>query len=361
MQNKPKNVLFLLPYPLHKAPSQRFRVENLLFLLDENKISYRLAPFMDLNVWDILYKKGNILSKTWSILKSYLKRAWTVLVVAPQYSYILIHREAAPIGPPIFEWYLKKVLKKKIIFDFDDAIWIPNTSQENSIAALVKSFWKIKYICAWSYKIAAGNHFLGTFAQQSGAQSIHFIPTVVNTENRYQQLKKTKQNDLVVGWTGSHSTLKFLDAILPIIEQLQEEIDFTFLVIADKQPDFKLKKWEFVAWNEQREIEDLLKIDIGIMPLVDDAWSEGKCGFKLIQYLSLGIPAIANPVGVNKDIIEHGINGYLVQENEDWKKYLRILLEDENLRAQYGIKGRAKMVAQYSTSAIKDRYLSLFQ
>lgn len=349
-----------MPYPLHKAPSQRFRVENLTFLLNNIQRNYNLVPFLDDNTWQILYKEGSLINKIWGILKSFGKRWYWVLFKAYKYQYIFIHREAAPLGPPIVEWYLSKILHKKIIYDYDDAIWIPNTSNENKIAALVKAFWKVKYICKWSYKISAGNDFLCQFAKTSGAQNIIRIPTVVNTHTRYNVLKEHHNSKVNVGWTGSHSTLKFLDAIIPIIQKLQEKINFNFCVIADKKPDLPLKNWTFYPWNEKTEIEDLLQFDIGIMPLIDDAWSEGKCGFKLIQYLSLGIPAIANPVGVNKQIIEHGINGFLVNNDIEWEQCLETLIANVSMRESMGKNGRNKIINEYSIESIKDKFVELF-
>lgn len=355
-----KDILFLLPYPLHRAPSQRFRVENLLFLLDEKGLKYDLAPFLTEELWQILYKNGSIMQKAMGIIRSYFTRCTRVIFKAYQYDTIFIHREAAPLGPPVFEWFLANVLNKKIVYDFDDAIWIPNTSAQNKIAGLVKSFWKVKYICKWSYKISAGNDFLCSFAAQSGAKNINRIPTVVNTLTRYNQLKEHKEEALVVGWTGSHSTLAFLEPLMPIIKNLQKEIDFTFLVIADKKPDLDLEKWTFCPWNEASEIQDLLKIDIGVMPLSNDAWSEGKCGFKLIQYLSLGIPAIANSVGVNKLIIDHGENGYLADEATQWEESLKVLLSDCALRKKMGSKGKEKMINEYSIASQTEQFLNLF-
>ncbi len=356
-----KDILFLLPYPLHRAPSQRFRVENLLFLLDEAGKTYDLAPFMTASVWKILYQNGGIVQKALGITKSYLNRWAQVLFTAHRYDIIFIHREAAPLGPPIVEWYLKKVLGKKFIYDYDDAIWIPNTSAQNKIAGLVKAFWKVKYICKWSYKISAGNDFLCDFAKQSEAQNIHRIPTVVNTDTRYNQLKQHQSGNIIIGWTGSHSTLKFLDELMPVLQRLQKVYDFTFIVIADKKPQLPLEKWTFLPWNEQTEISDLLQIDIGVMPLKNDDWSEGKCGFKLIQYLSLGIPAVANSVGVNKLIVEDGVNGFIADDDQSWEKSLRLLLEDESLRRKFGAAGRKKMVEEYSIASIKQGFLRLFE
>ena len=353
-------VLFLLPYPLHRAPSQRFRVENLLPLLEEAGIEYTLRPFMDEKTWNVLYKGGSALQKAAGILKGFRRRWYTVLREAKHYDWIFIHREAAPLGPPLLESYLKNVLHKRIIYDFDDAIWIPNTSAENKLAARLKAFWKVPRICRWAHTVTAGNDFLCDFARKNTEGNIVRIPTVVDTEHRYNRLKQHGEGKPVVGWTGSHSTLKYLDGILPLIRELQEELAFTFLVIADKAPEISLKDWEFVAWNTETEIEDLLRMDIGLMPLTADPWSEGKCGFKLIQYLSLGIPALASPVGVNSAIVVEGENGYLCEDPEAWKRNLRRLIGDAMLRNRMGAAGRQKMVAEYSIRAIQPTLFSIF-
>lgn len=354
-----KDVLFLLPYPLHKAPSQRFRVENLLFLLEEAGLQYELAPFLSEQTWSVLYRKGNLLQKAAGIAGSFLKRWKTVLFTARRYRYVFIHREAAPLGPPLVEWFLK-VSGKRYIYDFDDAIWIPNTSAENRIASLAKSFWKVRYLCKWSYKTAGGNDFLCSFARSSGAGDVSRIPTVVNTDTRYNRLKQHRDSGLTIGWTGSHSTLKFIDELVPVLQELQQQYDFTFLVIADKKPELALERWAFCPWNEQTEIEDLLKIDIGVMPLKDDAWSEGKCGFKLIQYLALGIPVVANSTGVNKYIVEEGRNGYLADDAASWRAALEKLLNDKEKRNSFGAAGRNKIVAEYSIASQKENFLRLF-
>ncbi len=354
-------VLFLLPYPIGKAPSQRFRVENLLPLLDEAGISYALHPFMDDATWQVLYKGGSLLQKARGIAGGFFRRLKTILFEARQYDRIFIHREASPLGPPVFEWILKKIFRKKIIFDFDDAIWIPNTSSGNKIAAAFKAHWKTRYICRWSYRVSAGNDFLCRYAIQSGAASVVKIPTVVDMERRYNQVKEHHTGSITIGWTGSHSTLKYLDDLIPVIREVQKELDCTFLVIADKKPDLPLTDWHFIPWDPATEIEDLLRIDVGVMPLTADPWSEGKCGFKLIQYLSLGIPAVASPVGVNKDIIDHGVNGYLADSRETWLSALRQLISDTGHRTATGMAGYEKMTREYSVASLRASFLSLFK
>ncbi len=359
MQQKATKVLFIVPYPVKRAPSQRFRVELFEPYMQEEGVEYDFAPFMNEHTWNVLYKQGSAAQKAWGIIKGFLKRFKTVLIDAPRYDYVFVHREAAPLGPPIFEWMLSKLLRKKMIYDFDDAIWIPNTSAANKLASMVKAFWKIKYICKWSYKVIGGNEYLCNYARQYN-NNVVLIPTCVDMARQHNKVKEHTDGLVTIGWTGSHSTLFYLNDIVEVLQDIEQEHNTKFLVIANKAPDLPLKNIEFLPWNATTEIEDLIKIDIGVMPLVADEWSEGKCGFKLIQYLSLGIPAIASPVGVNKVIMEHGKNGYLCSTKEEWKTALVSLIKDTELRKAAGNAGRDKMLYEYSTAANKDRFIQAF-
>lgn len=358
---KPK-ILFVLPYPLDTAPSQRFRVEQFLPLLDEAGITYKLAPFMSKAVWSVLYKDGFVVKKISGLLWGYIKRLIVVITSSFKYDYIFIHREAAPLGPPVFEWLLAKFFKKKMIYDFDDAIWLPNTSTENKMAAYFKANWKVGKICKWSTTVTAGNQYLADYAKASGAHNVVIIPTVVETEKKYLP-KKTPGNAaaITVGWTGSHSTLKYLETIEPVIRKLQQRHRFTFLVIADKCPNMKLPYFEFIKWNAATEINDLEKIDIGVMPLLKDAWSEGKCGFKLIQYMAMQIPAIASPVGVNAAIMQNGVEGILADTEQDWERAIEHLLLNADERKTMGINARKRIENNYSIASQKNKFLALFK
>lgn len=357
-QTKAK-VLFIVPYPLGKAPSQRFRIEQFFPALQEEGISYEVASFFDEKTWKILYGRGSVLQKFLGLVKGYCKRIKLLIVDIHRYDVFIIHREAAPLGPPLFEFLLSKIYRKKYIFDFDDAIWAPKVSSANNLAKHLKSFWKIQYLCKWAFINTPGNHFLESFAVKSGTNKTVYIPTVVDTDTRYIPRKReviSDKNAVVIGWTGSHSTIHYLESCVKILKKLKQTENFRLMVIADRKPEFDFE-CEFVLWNEQSEIESLQLFDIGIMPLLPDAWSEGKCGFKIIQYMAVGIPAIASYTGANAAIIDHKVNGYICDTEEQWLSALIALIRNPEKRLDMGLLARKKIENQFSIKSQKNKFI----
>jgi glycosyltransferase involved in cell wall biosynthesis len=354
-----KKIAFVCPYPYGVAPGQRFRYELFFEAMDKH-FDYKVFSFLDEKTNAILYKPGYIFQKVVGVARGFLKRSLDIFSIIG-YDYVFVFRECSPLGPPIFEFILAKIFRKKLIYDFDDAIWLPNTTSENRISALLKWHTKAKSICKWSYKISCGNAYLASFAQQHSA-SVVIFPTIVDTDKQHKYLKQhSNKKPIVIGWTGTHSTLKYLDAIVPVLQVLEKNHDIEFLVIADKKPALPLEKLRFVKWKESSEIEDLMQIDIGVMPLADTEWEKGKCGFKAIQYMALGIPAVVSPVGVNSSIVEDNVNGFLCSTPDEWENRLSELIKNVSLREQMGSASRKKIIDHYSVSALKQTFFALFE
>lgn len=354
-----KNILFLLQYPLKSAPSQRFRVELFFPELEKANLKYTWQSFIDEKTWDIFYKSGHTLKKITGVLKGFYKRSRLVLTGLKKFDYVFIQREASPLGPPVFEWVISKVLKKKMIYDFDDAIWIPEKSGR-TIFNFFKSYYKVGWICKWAYKVVPGNDFLCNYARKFNSDVIR-IPTCVDTIHEHNRLANQQNKKIAIGWTGSHSTMKYLNDFYPVFEELKSKYDIEWIIISNKAPDYISKGIRYVKWRNETEIEDLMGINIGVMPLKDDAWSEGKCGFKLIQYMALGIPAVASPVGVNKSIIEQGKNGFLCKNKVEWIECLSRLIEDNPLRNHLGEQGRLMIEHEYSVLVHAPIFINLFE
>lgn len=352
-------ILFLVPYPHGQAPGQRFRYEQYLDLLIEQGHRYQLSSFLSTSTWAVLYKSGYAIRKTLGVAAGFGRRCLDMLR-APFYDYVFIFREASPIGPPIFEWILAKVLRKKIVYDFDDAIWIANTTDANKIVANLKWSQKVGSICRWSYKISCGNAYLRDYARQFNPNA--FInPTTIDTEHLHNRVRDQKApGKLVIGWTGSHSTLKYLDQLVPILQKLEVKYDFEFRVISNQPPVFPLNSLKFQPWRKETEIEDLLELHIGVMPLEDDPWAKGKCAFKALQYMALGIPALVSPVGMNTEVVEEEVNGYLCTTPEQWSAALETLMRDPELRIQLGKAARTTIVERYSVASNQQNFLRLF-
>ncbi|WHZ07180.1 MAG: Glycosyl transferase, group 1 [Cytophagales bacterium] len=357
-----KRILILCPYPPGQAPSQRFRFEQYIELLSNHGFEVTVKSFISLNTWHILYSNGNELKKLIGVGMGFVYR-FLLLFRLSRYDFIFIHREVTPVGPPWFEWVAAKLLSKKIIYDFDDAIWLPNTSMENKLAAFFKWHSKVKSICRWSYRISCGNSYLCDYAKPFNSR-VALNPTTIDTVDLHNPTLFTKKQNktTIIGWTGTHSTLIYLPTLTSVFSLLKEKYGskIDFLLIADRPIDLGVEM-SFIKWNKGTEIDDLLKIDIGIMPLVDDHWANGKCGFKALQYMALSIPAVVSPVGVNSTIIQHGQNGFLCASDQEWVQALSCLIEDVELRKSIGQAGRKTVEDHYSVKSNSINFLSLFK
>lgn len=356
---KLKKLHIIAPYPKGEAPSQRFRFEQYLPFLEENGFEICYHSFHTEKSWKRLYKKGHFIQKFLDLNYNFLRR-WILLFQLIGAKHLFMHREMAHLGPPVFEWILVKIMRKKYVYDFDDAIWIPNYSSANARFQKLKCYWKIHYLIKWASKVSAGNDFLANYAGSFNSH-VEVIPTTIDNQNQHTKLVDQEKKPLVIGWTGTHSTMHYLDFVIPILRKLENEFEFRFKVISNKKPDYELKSLVYQDWKEETEIEDLAEIQIGIMPLVLDAWSEGKCGFKALQYMALGMASIVSPVGVNTKIIQHEENGFIAETTQEWENALRILLENESLRIELGKNAIRSIQQKWSVGVWKENYLKLIQ
>lgn len=353
------NILFIAPYPKTIAPSQRFRFEHYLPELEKLNITYSYKTFVAGNDHKIMLQPGNAAGKAIIIAKGILNRT-ALLFTLSRYDFVYIHREAALLGPPVFEWLITKVWRKKVIYDFDDAIWIPLSSDANPLAEKIKCNWKVAKICKWSAIVSTGNSFLAAYAKRF-AQDVRIIPTVVDTEHTHNKTKNQDEAPLTIGWTGTFTNFIHLPLVTPAIKKLQAKYQFNFLIIADKDPELTDVQYQFLKWNKDTEIDDLIKMHIGIMPLIKTDVQLGKCAFKAIQYMSLAIPAVVTPIGANCEVVDEGVNGYWADNDEEWYIALEKLILDTAHRKEMGKCGQQKIQAQYSINSSQTLFLDLFK
>lgn len=343
----PLKVLVLAPYPLRRAPSQRFRWEQYLSPLAERDILLEPSNLLDEEAMDIIHANGAWGPKLRAVGAGAARRIRDA-VRCRRFDLVLVHRESFPFGPAWFERLLATT-GVPYAFDFDDAVFLPNASAANRRLAGLKSAGKTRGVVASASLVLAGNDYLAEWASAYNPR-VTVIPTTIDADH-YQPRAREPASELRIGWSGSMSTIAHLRPIEPVLRTLQQERGIRIRVIGE--PSYRLPgaHLESIAWHEQTEIEDLQPIDIGVMPLPDNDWARGKCGLKALQYMALGIPTVLSPVGVNNRIASGGA-AILASTLEDWYAALTRLLDNPSLRAEVGGRGRRKVEQEYSVTAV---------
>jgi glycosyltransferase involved in cell wall biosynthesis len=350
-------ILFVALHRPNRSPSQRFRYEQYLEVLRQNgwecAFSYLIPEKYDRR----FYANGHYLIKLWVLLLSYVKR-WRDVLRSNQFDVIFVQREAMMIRTTFFERRFAKS-KAKLVFDFDDAIWLPNVSEGNQNLRWLKSAQKTKKIIACSDLVLAGNQYLYNYASQF-QNNVRVLPTTIDTAYHVPLLKEKESNARIcIGWTGSITTIQHFEQALPFLSAIVAKYKERVKVRVIGSPAYRHKALniEGVAWRAETEIKDLQEFDIGIMPLSNDEWAKGKCGLKGLQYMALGIPCIMSPVGVNVQIVEHGKNGFLANTTAEWIDICSSLIDNEAERRKIGKAARERVESAYSVKANQGLYL----
>ncbi|HRN49599.1 MAG TPA: glycosyltransferase family 4 protein, partial [Niabella sp.] len=272
---------------------------------------------------------------------------------------VFVQRECFMLGTSFFERRFSK--RAKLIFDFDDSIWLQNVSEANKKLGFLKNPDKTKEIIRVSDLVIAGNQYLANYALRFN-KNVVIVPTTIETTKYVTKEIKDKER-VVVGWSGSFSTIQHFEFAMDALKAIKKKYGnrVEFMVIGDASYRNEDLGITGIAWKAATEVQDLHRMDIGIMPLPDDEWANGKCGLKGLQYMAAGIPTIMSPVGVNTEIIEEGINGFLASKTEEWVAKISLLIESTELRKKFSENGRRTVEEKYSTNALKAIYLDQFR
>ena len=351
-------VLALMPALYDTSPSQRYRLEQWEPLLRERGVEITYEAFEDEELHQFLYKPGMIGTKLRLVTRN-LGRRMSLVRKARDYDLVYILREAALLGPPLFE---KLIYQQRvpIVFDFDDAIFVSYRSPSNGYLSYLKFASKTKTICRLASHVMVGNPYLAEYARQVNDR-VTVIPTTIDTEKYRVSAPKDPSGPIVIGWTGSYSTVQHLDTLRGALKKLAEKESFRLRVIGTPTYECAPIDVDAMPWRADTELDDLSAIDIGVMPLPDDKWSKGKCGLKALQFMALGIPTVCSPVGVNTEIIQDDQNGFIASTEDEWVDKLGRLLRSRELRQRLGQAGRATVEQKYSAITQTPRVYEIFK
>jgi len=350
-------VLFWVPYP-HEGASNRFRVEQYMPYLKRENIEFTLHPFWNIAAFKVLYGKGNYFKKMFFFLLGSVSRFLDIFRMY-KYDIVFIHREAFPLGSCFFE-SVPGFFKKPIIFDFDDAIFLPSSSPQNNFIERFKKPEKVATILKLSDRVIAGNDYLAEFALHYN-RNVSVIPTPVESDKFYPIARDARER-VVIGWIGSVTTSDFLNGVKGVFIALSKKYsNIEFKIVGGNLSISNLPNITSKPWILEQEVGDLRTFDIGIMPMPDNEWTRGKCGFKAILYMSMGIPSVCSPVGMNREIITDGVNGFLADGEDQWIEKLSSLIEDPELRHAMGLAARKTVEERYSVKANAPKFLDVIK
>jgi glycosyltransferase involved in cell wall biosynthesis len=351
-------VLALVPYPLDTAPGQRYRIEQWAPYLGEEGVSVSLLPFAGEALSRTLYRRGVYPLKALLMARSLARRvrhAWD----AGGYDVVFLYREASLVGPAWLE-RLARRRNRRLVYDFDDAIWVPYVSPRNRYFSFLKAPWKTASICRLAAAVTVGNEHLAEYARQFNS-NVTIVPSTVSLRCYRPRPHGSGGGKPVIGWTGSHSSVGYLAPIANALRRLAQRRPFRFVVIGVDRLELSGVDVECRPWRSATEVEDLWDLDVGIMPLSDDRWSRGKCSMKAIQCMGVGMPVVLSPVGANRELVEDGVNGLHATTEDDWVEALDRLLADPELRVRLGDAGRRTVEERFSAETQAPRVARLLR
>lgn len=321
--------------------SSRVRSLQYLSFLESRGWEVDVCPLFSDRYLQALYSA----QPRWSqVIFGYLGRV-RVLLRPKNYDLFWIEKELFPFMPAFVEYLFAKTSVPYVV-DYDDALF---HRYDKHRSRFIQSVFgrKIDIVMRHAASVVVGNEYLAERARDAGARRVEIIPTVVDL-TRYQVVAPASHPQLVVGWIGSPSTSHYLLTLENVFVSLVNKFDVRFVAVGSSEEQLQGLPIETWHWSEKSEVQAIQSFDIGIMPLTDSPWERGKCGYKLIQYMACGVPVVASPVGVNGQIVDHGVNGFLAQELHEWEQALGRLLNDQELRRRMGSKGRERVESWYS-------------
>lgn len=346
MRDRRIDVLALSPIP-EEGAGCRFRVAQYIPYLRDAGFDVTISSFYTPEFFRLVYQRGHHLRKAASFVRLAARRVSELFTVG-RYDLVLLYREAIPLGPPLIESLIAR-RGIPVVYDFDDAIFLPAVSEANKAFGFLKDPGRVASIVRRSAQVIVGNDFLADFARRHN-RAVTVIPTAVDTSRFVPRAPRSPMAaPLVVGWIGSPTTFPYLEGLADTLRRVAAQHQFVLKISGAGRPvDFPGLQVENVPWSLAEEVRLFNTCDIGVYPLTDDDWARGKCGFKAIQCMACGVPVVASAVGVNREIIQDGVNSFLARTPGEWIEKLGRLLSDPDLRARMAVAGRRTIEERYS-------------
>lgn len=354
-----KKVLILCPSPKGTAATQRLKYEQYLGELEKQGYHFTISSFQTWRFWNIVYKPGRTIEKIYWTIVGYLRRIGD-LFRAPFYDLVFVNLWVTPLGPPWFERLLL-LFNKHVVYDIDDMLFLDG-GKNMSLIQRMKGRKKPVFLIAKARSVIvctpklleialASNRYKNAVDISSTFDTNRFVPVT-----SYRQTEET-----VIGWTGTHSTIPFLNSLQPVLQAVAAKRKIRLLVIANKEFRMEGVPTEFRHWSADTEVKDLHDMQIGLYPIPANEWSLGKSSLKALTYMAVGIPFVATAYGTNYRIMTQGREGFMAASEQEWIDHLIQLIDDVDLRRQMGQAGRETVVSRFSVAANLPAYVKALE
>jgi len=353
-------VLALIPNQYGHAPGQRGSIELWETVLAPVGINIHYAPFETERLRSVLYSPGHYATKITEMLRAYADRL-KLMGDLKRFDAVFVYREAALLGPALLE---KMVARRgvPIIYQLDDPLFVPYTSPSNGYLSYLKFFGKISEICRLAKVVMVNSTHIREYVAQFN-QNIWQVPSVVDTKQYVfrPDLLEQKTGEVCIGWSGSPTTMANIRVIAGALRTLAEQVPHRVHLIGGTEFDLPGVPYTAQKWSAETEVDDLRKMQVGMVPLPVNEWNKRKFYMKTAQYMALGIPTVATPLGSNPEVIEHGVSGFLADSDEEWIEYLGRLIKDHDLRARMSRAAAAAAKEKYSLEGNTEKIIEAFR
>ncbi len=353
-------VLALASYPV-EAAATRYRLQQYVEPLAARGVTLEIHPFLNSHQFKILYQRKALPATALGLIKSAVMRV-SDLVIARKADVVLIQRESMLFGPPIIERLIARGLKRPMVLDLDDATYVAYDSPTYGALGKLKWFSKTDDLIRWASLVTCGNRSIAEYATSKGTKA-RIVPTVVDTEI-FRPMERDGDREVpVLGWIGTHSTFPYLESSFTVLSRIAQEHRFSLKIVGAGRKDIAIPKVvvETLAWDLDREVRDFQSIDIGLYPIdtkLYGNWAQGKSGFKAVQYMAVGVPYVATPIGGSAEIGVADKTHLFASTHDEWYRNLKLLIADERLRKEMGAAGRQHAIEHYALEDQADKLVA---
>ncbi len=357
-------VIALASYPA-EAAGTRYRVQQFVGPLAKRGITMTVHPFFDAEGFARLYQRKAWPKTLLGLLKASAGRVKD-LARSQRADVIFVQREAMMFGPPIFEWLSARVMRRPMVLDLDDATYVSYTSPTyGRVGNALKWFSKTDDLIRWAEIVICGNNSIAGYVSAKNTRAI-VLPTIVDTDKFRPRDEPHDDAPVVLGWIGTHSTFPYLETLFPVIQKLAARHQITLRIIGAGKDNIVVSgvQLQNLPWALEREVRDFQSFDIGLYPIDEKlypGWASGKSGFKAIQYMAVGIPYVATPLGATEEIGEPGVTHLLARTPDEWYVALEQLIENRQRRRAMGTAGREHVLKHYAFEEQVDKLASVLR